>query len=170
MSSEVAIHATTPHKRRRWAHVKRKPWEPYEGRVPYGSRLAQALHLSPMIVEVLIAFGEARWPRRFWAPWRRRFEIYFEARDEGRTGKFVWYVVSRLGWQDRLGKPLQRDYYPIELRFSTRQDQPAVLEIMGHTAYLNQLSLERALQEILDEEVQPRRMDDERFREMKRLV
>ncbi len=156
--------------RRRWSRTKRQPWEPFEGRVPYGSRLAQALHLSPMVVEALIAFGEARWPRRLWAPWRRRFEIYFESRDEDQTGKFTWYVVSRIGWQDRLGKPPQRDYYPVELRFSVRQDQPAVLEIMGRSAYLNRLSLDRVLQEILEDEVQAHRMDDERFQEMKRLL
>lgn len=170
MGSEAMADIAPVHRRRRWSRVKRKPWEPYEGRVPYGSRLAQALHLSPMVVEALIAFGEARWPRRFWAPWRRRFEIYFESRDEDRTGKFAWYVVARVGWQDRLGKPLQRDYYPVELRFSTRQDQPAVFEVMGRTAYLNRLSLEKVLQGLLDEEVQPRRMDEERFREMKRLM
>ncbi|MCD6289729.1 MAG: hypothetical protein J7M34_04435 [Anaerolineae bacterium] len=160
----------TTRRKRRWFREKRPPWEPIQGQVPYDSRLAEARRLSPMVVETLTAFGETRWPRRPWAPWRRRFDIYFEGKDEGRVGKFVWYVVARQGWQDRLGKPPQRDYYAVELRFSLRQDQPAVFDIMGHSAYLNRLSLERVLQEILDDAVQPHRTDAETFQEMERLV
>ena len=155
--------------KRKWFQSRRRPSEPFAGRVPYGSRLAEALHLSPMVVEALTAFGEQRWPRRLWAPWAKRFDIYFEAKDEDRTGKFVWYIVSRRGWQDRLGKPSQQDYYPLELRFSLRQDQPAVFEIMGRTAYLNRLSLDRVLEEILAAEVQPHRTDSDRFREMEKV-
>lgn len=170
MSDERERSEARKHRRRRLQRTQRPPWEPFEGQIPYDSRLAEARQLTPMVVEALYAFGEARWPRRLWAPWRRRFEIYFESADEGQLGRFGWYVVARAGWQDRLGKPLQRDYYLVSLRFSNRQDQPAVFEVMGRTAYLNRLSLDRVLQELLEDEVQPHRTDEAFFRELERLL
>ena len=155
--------------KRRWSRTKRQPWDPFEGVVPYGSRLAEASHLSSMVAEALSAFGEKRWPRHLWAPWRRRFNIYFETGNEDRVGKFAWYIVSRAGWQDRIGKPPQQDYYPVELRFSPRQDQPAVFEIMGRTAYLNRLSLDRVLLDVLENEVQAQRREAAWFEGMRRL-